>query len=66
MKITQDICPRCFQRTIKKDLRRCLCGQALLFPGDDGKAFEHEEWFMWNEHGVFGAGWYRKTFVTAS
>jgi hypothetical protein len=65
MKVTEDICPRCFQRTIDRDNRRCLCGQALLFPGDDGHGLEDEEWFMWNPRGVRGPGWYRKQFVTA-
>lgn len=67
MKITEQHCPRCKQKRIDKPNRRCTnCHQVLLFPGDDGQAFQQDEWFMWLPRGPRGSGWYRKELFKQS
>lgn len=63
MQITKDQCPRCKAKRIDRDNRICLnCFQTVLFPGDDGgRHREDDEWFMWQDRGLYGrAGWFRR------
>jgi len=58
-------CPRCFNKTISRDLRKCAhCGGRVAFAGDDCKLFNerYDDWWMWATS-IFGfQGWYHKSY----